>query len=166
MESLMESDVRRLIRQLQDAMNETLDRLYELADADLEAACSHPCGHGPADTSSIWHLLANDIDHEKMHAGQVLNARHDLRMMQTQPQRLLAEWLKERAALIGTLIGLPDAALDVRLREKEWSFREVVEHVLYWEQDSIAAGLQDLVGGEPWQQDPALRFGGPVPTPR
>lgn len=161
----MESDVRRLIRELQDAMNQTLDRLYELAGADLEAACSHPCGRGPAGASSIWHLLANDIDHEKMHAGQVLNARHDLRQMQTPPQRLLAEWLKERAALIGTLIGLPDAALDTRLREGEWSFREVVEHVLYWERDSIVAGLQDLAGGEPWRSDPMMKFGGPVPTP-
>lgn len=159
------SEARRLIRELQAAMNATLDRLYALADPDLDAACTHPCGHGPGGTTSIWHLLANDIDHEKMHAGQILNARHDLRLMQTQPQRLLAEWLRERAALIGSLIGLPDEALDLRLREGEWSFRDVVEHVIYWEQDSIGAGLQDLTGGAAWKADPALRFGSPVPRP-
>jgi hypothetical protein len=86
--------------------------------------------------------------------------------MQTQPQRLLAEWLKERAALIGTLIGLEDGQLDLRLREGEWSFREMVEHTIYWEQDSVAAGLNDLAGEPPWHADPALRYGGPVPAPR
>jgi len=161
----MATETRRLIRELQQAMNATLDRLYDLAEADLDAACSHPCGHGPGGTTSIWHLLANDIDHEKMHAAGILNARHDLRLMQTQPQRMLAEWLKERAALIGTLIGLEDDQLDLRLHESEWSFREMVEHTIFWEQDSIAAGLNDLAGAPPWHADPALRYGGPVPAP-
>lgn len=159
----MASETRRLIRELQQAMNETLDRLYELGEPELDAACTHPCGHGPGNASSIWHLLANDIDHEKMHAAQILSNRHDLRLMQTQPQRLLAEWLKERAALIGALIGLPDEALDRRTRENEWSFREVVEHTIYWERDSIATGLNDVAGGAPWLPDPGLQFGGPVP---
>jgi hypothetical protein len=162
----MPGETRRLIRELQRAMNETLDRLYDLADADLAHECSHPCGHGPHGTTSIWHLLANDVDHEKMHAAQVLNARHDLRLMQTQPQRMLAEWLTQRAALIGTLVGLDDDALDRRLRDGDWSFREMVEHVIYWERDSIAAGLSDVTGGPPWTADRALVYGGPVPHPR
>ncbi|HLZ69880.1 MAG TPA: DinB family protein [Dehalococcoidia bacterium] len=159
----MASETRRLIRELQQAMNATLDRLYDLAESDLDAACSHPCGKGPGGTTSIWHLLANDIDHEKLHAAGILNARHDLRLMQTGPQRMLAEWLKERAALIGALIGLEDDQLDLRRREGEWSFREMVEHTIFWEQDSVAAGLNDIAGGAPWQTDPALRYGGPVP---
>lgn len=162
----MAEETRRLIRELQQAMNATLDRLYDLADADLEQACSHPCGKGRGETTSIWHLLANDIDHEKLHAAGVLNARHDLRLMQTGPQRLLAEWLKERAALIGALIGLEDDELDLHLRGGEWSFREMIEHVIYWEQDSIAAGLRDLAGGAPWRSDPAVDYGGPVPAMR
>lgn len=162
----MASETRRLIRALQEAMNATLDRLYALAEDDLTAPCSHPCGKGPEGTTSIWHLLANDIDHEKLHAAGVLNARHDLRLMQTQPQRLLAEWLKERAALIGTLIGLGDDQLDLRLREGEWSFREMVEHTIFWELDSVATGLNDLAGEPPWHADTALQYGGPVPVPR
>ncbi|MHB8577078.1 MAG: DinB family protein [Dehalococcoidia bacterium] len=162
----METEVRRRLRELQQAMNETLDRLYDLADGSLDHACSHPCGHGPGDATSIWHLLANDIDHEKMHAAQVLNARHDLRLMQTPTQRLLAEWITERAALMGSLIGLPDEALDRRLREGEWSFREMVDHVIYWERDSIAAGLADVAGEVPWKPDRSLEFGGPVPRQR
>jgi hypothetical protein len=147
-------------------MNRTLDRLYDLADDELQQACTHPCGKGPAEATSIWHLLANDIDHEKMHAAGILNARHDLRLMQTEPQRLLAEWLKERAALVGALIGLRDEDLDLRLREGEWSFREMVEHVVYWEDDSIRAGLNDIAGGDPWHADPTLDFRNPVPAPR
>ncbi len=162
----MATETRRLIRELQQAMNQTLDRLYELAGADLDLHCTHPCGHGPEGTASIWHLLANDIDHEKMHAGQILSTRHDLRLMQTQPQRLLAEWLKERAALMGSLIGLEDDALDRCAKDGEWSFREIAEHAIFWEQDSIAAGLQDLSGGPAWKPDSGLQFGGPVPRAR
>jgi hypothetical protein len=159
----MSSTTRTLIRALQDAMNETLDTLAGLTDEQLDAACSHPCGRGPGDTRSIWHLVANDIDHEKMHAGQILSLRHDLGVMQTQTARLLGEWIKERAALIGALVGLPDEALDRRHKPEEWSIREVVEHTLFWERDSLAATLRDLAGGEPWRADPELQYGGPVP---
>jgi len=162
MERAMSDDTRRLIRELQQAMNQTLDSLYDLADAKLDESCTHPCGRGPGQTASLWHLLANDIDHEKMHAAQILSTRHDLRLMQTQTQRLLAGWLQERAALIGSLIGLPDEALDSRVKG-EWSIREAVEHTMFWERDSIQAGLQDIAGGGPWRPDPGLEYGGPVP---
>jgi len=158
------SNTRALIRGLQDAINETLDALAALTDAQLDAACTHPCAHGPGEASNVWHLLANDIDHEKMHAGQVLSLRHDLREMQTPLQRLLGEWVKERAALIGALVGLPDEALDRRTAPGEWSIREVVEHTLYWERDSLSAALRELATGARWQPDPDLRYGGPVPS--
>lgn len=159
----MSSTTRTLIRALQDAINETLDALADLPDEQLDAACSHPCSRGPGDTRSIWHLIANDIDHEKMHAGQILGLRHDLGVMQTQTARLLGEWIKERAALIGALVGLSDEALDRRPKPEEWSIRDVVEHTLFWERDSLAAALRDLAGGEPWRPDPELQYGGPVP---
>jgi uncharacterized damage-inducible protein DinB len=157
------STVRDLIRALQESMNETLEALATLTDEQLEAWCSHPCGRGPDGTRSVWHLIANDIDHEKMHAGQVLSHRHDLGVMQTQTARLLGEWVKERAALIGTLIGLPEKALDQRPKPDAWTIRGVVEHTLYWERDSLSATLRELEGGPPWQPDPRLQFGGPVP---
>lgn len=160
----MGNETRALIQTLQAAINETLDQLSALSDEQLDVACSHPCGHGPGEAASIWHLLANDIDHEKMHAGQILSLRHDLRAMQTPAARLLGEWLKERAALIGALVGLDDATLDQRPSPGEWSIREAVQHVLYWERDSLTAGLRDLAGGESWRSDPNLRYGGPVPS--
>jgi uncharacterized damage-inducible protein DinB len=162
----MSGETRELIRRLQDGMNETLDALAALTDEQLGETCSHPCGHGPGETTSIWHLLANDIDHERMHSGQVLSIRHDLREMQTPVARLLSEWVRERAAVIGALIDLPDEALDRRPTPGEWSIRDVVEHTLFWERDSLAAGLRDLAGGERWRPDPALEYGGPVPAPK
>ena len=159
----MNGETRRLIRALQEAMNETLDALAALGDEQLAAACSHPCARESAEAGSIWRLLANDIDHERMHAGQVLSLRHDLRVPQTPTARLLGEWVRERAALIDALVGLPDEALDRRTQPEEWSIREVVEHTLYWERDSISAGLQELGSGEPWRPDPEVEYGGPVP---
>jgi len=159
----MAEGTRALIRALQESINATLDRLADLTDEQLDHTCSHPCGRGPSGTRSIWHLLANDIDHETIHTGQVLNLRHDLGVMQTQNARLLGEWVAKRAALVGALIGLSDDDLDRRPADAEWSIRDVVAHTLYWEEDSLAAGLSDLAGGAPWRADPAVTYGGPVP---
>ncbi len=159
----MSGETRTLIRALQEAMNETLEALAALSDEQLAAACSHPCARESGETGSIWRLLANDIDHERMHAGQVLSLRHDLSVPQTPTARLLGEWVRERAALIGALVGLPDEALDRRAKPEEWTIREVVEHTLYWERDSIDAGLKELAGGESWRPDPDVAYGGPVP---
>ena len=50
--------------------------------------------------------------------------------------RLLAEWLRERAALVSALVGLSDEALDMKPDEDQWSIRETIEHTLYWERNS------------------------------
>ena len=39
--------------------------------------------------------------------------------------------------MVSVLIGLPDEALDTTHEEGEWSIRQNVEHMLYWEQDSV-----------------------------
>lgn len=83
--------------------------------------------------------------------------------MQTQTARLLSEWPTKRGALIGALVGLDDGDLDRRPQGAEWSIRGVAEHTLYWERDSLTAGLRDLAGSQPWRADPALEYGGPVP---
>ena len=128
------SDVGELIRALQDSMNETLDRLSELSDEQLDNECAHGCAMG----DGVRGLLVHNIEHERMHMGQVANIRFVLKKMQRgHVHRLLAEWLRERAALVSVLIGLPDEALDVSHGEGEWSIRQNVEHVLYWTQDSI-----------------------------
>lgn len=160
---MADQGTRALIRALQDAMNAAFDQLYALAERDLDVATSHPCGHGRDGAESVWHLIANDIDHEKIHAASILSDRHDLRLMQTQPQRLLAEWLTERAALIGALIGLQDDDLDRRVRDGAWSFREQVQHAIFWQRDGLGQMLRDLAGGPAWTADPALDYTLPAP---
>jgi hypothetical protein len=160
---MADEQTRALLRALQESMNETFDRLCTLAEGDLDAPTTHPCGHGRDGVESFWHIVANDIDHEKIHAGSILNTRHDLRLMQTPPQRMLAEWLVERAALIGTLIGLRDEDLDLRLNADEWSVREHIAHTIFWQRDSVTQALRDLAGGPPWSADPALDYTLPAP---
>lgn len=48
------------------------------------------------------------MDVDKIHIGQVLEGRYEARITQTPTQRLIAEWLAERARLIGSLVGLTD----------------------------------------------------------
>ena len=79
----------------------------------------------------------NDIDHEKIHTGQILEARYESRITASRMQRLLAEWLEERARLIGSLIGLTDEQFNRETAPGEWTYRVVAKHVLTLEQDSL-----------------------------
>jgi uncharacterized damage-inducible protein DinB len=125
---------KRLLLALQDAMNKTLEMLDGLEEQHLDQPCSHGCAMG----NGVRGLLVHNIEHERAHAGQVASIRFELKAMQDQSvHRLLAEWMRERASLAALLIGLPDEALDAKWREGEWSIREIVEHVLYWEKDSV-----------------------------
>ena len=135
------SEVRLLMQLLQESFNDTLDKLYELADRELDEPCAHPCAMG----GSVRDLLIHNIDHERMHSGAVYNIRYEAKTMQTgEIARLLAEWLRERANLIAALVGLPDEDLDARAEPDRYSFRELVEHVIYWEKDSVDFLLQEV----------------------
>lgn len=128
------TEVTTLIRALSDRIVDVLEQLAVLSDADLDAPCSHPCATG----GTVRSLLTHNIDHERMHLGQVYNIRYEAKMMQNeQVARLLAEWLRDRALLISSLYGLSDADLDRRHVEGEYSIRETIEHTLYWEKDSV-----------------------------
>ncbi len=129
------SEVATLMRALTDRIDDSLQRLAEgLSDADLGEPCGHPCATG----GDVRSLLTHNIDHERMHVGQVYNIRYEAKMMQNGAvARLLAEWLRDRAALISSLYGLSDADLDRTHAEGEYSIRQAVEHVLYWEKDSV-----------------------------
>jgi len=45
----------------------------------------------------VWPLVTNDIDHEKIHTGQILEARYEAGSTASPVERLAAEWLAERA---------------------------------------------------------------------
>jgi hypothetical protein len=51
--------------------------------------------------------------------------------------RLIAEWLMERARLIGSLVGLTDEQLNQETAPGGWTYRAVAKHTLLVEQDSL-----------------------------
>jgi uncharacterized damage-inducible protein DinB len=123
-----------LVRLLQDSLAESLRVLAVLSEAELDDASDHPCAMG----GSVRDLLTHNIDHERMHTGQVYSARYSLRKMQTsQVDRLMVETLRARIDLIGAVIGLPDDALDARTPADQWTIREMIEHTVYWERHSL-----------------------------
>ena len=130
----MGAQVTELIRLLQDSLDETLRVLAVLSEAELDDASDHPCAMG----GSVRDLLTHNIDHDRMHTGQVYSARYSLRRMQTsQVDRLLVETVRARTDLIAALIGLPDEALDARTPADRWTIREMIEHTVYWERNSL-----------------------------
>jgi uncharacterized damage-inducible protein DinB len=128
---LLNPAVQALIAQLQQQMNRALE---VFAAAEGAEASSHPCAMG----GSLNDLLAHNAEHEKMHLGQISDRRYALGLLQKDPRhRYLAEWYRERAALIALLLDLPDHALDARTEEGATTIREIIEHVLFWDRDSV-----------------------------
>jgi uncharacterized damage-inducible protein DinB len=121
------------IQQLAASMQATLEALVELADQELQEPSSHVCAQG----KDVWTLITNDIDHEKIHVGQILEARYEARITQSHLQRLIAEWLVERARLIGALVGLSDEQLNQETAPGGWTYARVAQHTAAVEQDSL-----------------------------
>ena len=134
------SEVTVLIRTLSDRIVEVLEQLSTFTDSELDDPCGHPC----ATAGTVRSLLTHNVDHERMHVGQIYNIRYEAKIMQNgETARLLAEWLRDRALLISSLYGLSDQDLDRRHAEGEYSIRDSVEHVLYWEKDSVQGLLAE-----------------------
>ena len=119
---------------LHASLAETLRVLAVLSEAELDDSSEHPCAMG----GSVRDLLTHNIDHERMHVGQVYSARYSQRKMQiSQVDRLMVETLRARVDLIAALMGLPDDALDARTPADAWTIREMIEHTVYWERHSL-----------------------------
>lgn len=128
------SDVLDLVRRLEDSMQESFDKIMSIPEEYLDSPCRHGCARG----RDVWNLLTHNIEHEKQHAGAVVGLRDAMdRLQQDKKSRLLAELYIARATLIASLIGLEDSELDAKPNEGEWGIREVIEHVLFWDRDSI-----------------------------
>jgi hypothetical protein len=142
----MAATVREAIRELMTQTMATMDALLEAPDPELTMASSHACAQG----EDLWTLVTNDIDHEKIHTGQILEARYESRITASRMQRLLAEWLEERTRLIGSLIGLTDEQFNSETAPGQWTYRVVAKQVLTLDQDSlktIAADQSTRTGG-------------------
>lgn len=127
-----------LVRRLQEQMNRALE-VFENVEGNESS--SHVC----AMNGTLNDLIAHNAEHEKMHAGQISDRRYGLGQLQRTPrQRFLAEWYRERAALIALLLDLPDSALDVETEPGVTTIRHIVEHVLYWDKDSVEHTAQAI----------------------
>jgi len=129
----MAATVRGAVRELLEQTIATMQALLEASDRELAMPSSHACAQG----KDLWTLITNDIDHEKIHTGQVLEARYESRITSSPMQRLVAEWLAERARFVGTLIGLTDEQFNSETAPDQWTYRVVARHVLALEQDSL-----------------------------
>jgi hypothetical protein len=138
----MAATVRGAVRELLEQTMVTMDALLAASDDELAMPSSHACAQG----KDLWTLITNDIDHEKIHTGQMLEGRYESRITASPLQRLLAEWLQERARFIGSLVGLTDEQFNAETAPGEWTYRVVAKHVLMLEQDSLKAIAGDRAG--------------------
>ena len=69
----MAATVREAIRELLEQTMTTIDTLLEASDRELPMSSSHACAQG----KDVWTLLTNDIDHERIHTGLVLEGRYE-----------------------------------------------------------------------------------------
>ena len=135
----MASTVRGAVRELLEQTVATMDALLEASDRELPLPSSHVCAQG----KDLWTLITNDIDHEKIHVGQVLEARYEAQNTASPMERLIAEWLAERARFIGSLVGLTDEQFNSETAPGQWTYRVIAKHVLALEQDSLKTLASD-----------------------
>src|SRR5262249_28752669 len=135
----MASTVRGAVRELLEQTMATMDALLEASDRELAMPSSHACAQG----KDVWTLLTNDIDHEKIHTGQVLEARYESRATASPMERLIAEWLAERARFIGSLVGVSDAQFNSETAPGQWAYRVGAKHVVALEQGTLTTMAAD-----------------------
>ena len=130
----MTTQTTELIKRLQLSLAETLETLAALTDVELNEPCDHIC----ATEGSVRDLLTHNIDHDRMHAGQLFSSRYLLKAMQKgEVHRLTAETVRARAELIAALMGMPDDLLDAKIPDEDWTIRDMVEHTIFWERHSV-----------------------------
>jgi hypothetical protein len=137
----MAATVREAVRELLEQTIATIEALLDASDRELPLPSSHACAQG----KDLWTLITNDIDHEKIHTGQVLEGRYESRITASPMQRLIAEWLAERARLVGSLVGLTDEQFNTETAPGQWTYRVIAKHVLALEQDSLKTLAADRV---------------------
>jgi hypothetical protein len=135
----MAATVRGTIRELLEQTMATIDALLATPEGELAMPSSHVCAQG----KDLWALITNDIDHEKIHTGQVLEGRYESRITASPMDRLIAEWLAERTRFIGSLIGLTDEQFNAETAPGQWTYRVVAKHVVALEQDSLKTMTAD-----------------------
>jgi hypothetical protein len=140
----MAATVSGAIRELLEQTMTTIDTLLAATERELPMSSSHVCAQG----KDVWTLLTNDIDHEKIHTGQVLEGRYESRITASPMDRLVAEWLVERARFVGSLVGLTDAQFNSETAPGQWTYRAVTKHLVKLEQHTLQTMADDRAGRE------------------
>ena len=140
----MAETVREAIRELLEQTMVTMGALLEASDRELPMRSSHACAQG----KNVWTLLTNDIDHEKIHTGQVVEGRYESRITPSPMDRLVAEWLAERARFISSLLGLTDEQFNRETAPGQWTYRVIAKHLLMLERDSLKTIADDQAARE------------------
>src|ERR1041384_7606671 len=114
----MAATVRGAVRELLEQTMATIDTLLTASDDELAMPPSHACAQG----KDLWTLITNDIDHEKIHVGQVLEGRYEARITASPMDRLIAEWLGGGGRSLGTLVGLTDEQFNRETAPGQWTY--------------------------------------------
>ena len=131
----------RLALALMRQLTETVERLASLSEDDLR----HDVDHGCAMDGGLRRLLVHNAEHDRQHAAPISNARQHARQMpEAELPRLIRDLIHQRAEVVSLLLAMDDALLGSKPPDDDWTIREHVEHLLYWENDSMTAALRDL----------------------
>ena len=136
----MPETVRETIRALLESTLKTADTLLALSPGELTLPSSHACAQG----KDLWALLTNDIDHETIHTGQVLEGRYEARETAQPMERLIGEWVVARAGLIASLVGMSDQRFNSETAPGGWTYRQIASHVLRLEADTLQTIAKDI----------------------
>jgi uncharacterized damage-inducible protein DinB len=132
--------VEETVVQLLEATREMASQLLALSSDELSQSSSHVCAQG----HDLWALLTNDIDHETIHTGQILEARYESRDTASPMERLVAEWFVARARFIASFIGMSDEALNQPTAPDGWTYSQVAKHILRLQEHSLATISSDI----------------------
>jgi hypothetical protein len=138
----MAATVRDNVTQLLESTRDVIDQLLALPIDEIPMPSSHACAQG----KDLWALITNDIDHETIHAGQVLEARYEARSTASPMERLVGEWLVARAKFIATFVGMDDEEFNSETVPGGWTYRGIAKHLIGLDQDSLRTIRQDVAG--------------------
>ncbi|MGE3075185.1 MAG: hypothetical protein AB7N24_15630 [Dehalococcoidia bacterium] len=136
----MAATVRDTVTQLLESTRDVIDQLLALPIDEIPMPSSHTCAQG----KDLWALITNDIDHETIHAGQVLEARYEARSTASPMERLVGEWLVARAKFIATFVGMDDDEFNAETVPGGWTYRGIAKHLVQLDQDSLKTVHKDV----------------------
>lgn len=134
-----------LVRLLDETTAETIEALRGLSEEDLSGRT------GDGKWSVRRFLLHELIDHERVHAAQLLRLRRKVRgytppvALPTEAERMVMDSVEARAKVVGVLAILDEEDLDADPGEGAWTIRQVLEHLIQIRGFALKQ-LQDIRG--------------------